>query len=465
MKKITTLLLALALTLALAAPVGAAESADAAAREATIMQLGGTVGGVNVLLGERCIAFTDASPEIVNGRTMVPLRAALEAMGATVDYDPMTRTASVTSERARFTHVIGSDTILLEDGTAVRMDTASYITPTNRTMVPVRFFSQVLGYDVFWDGGYRLVILLDRAAWIARVDANFTILNAQLARTARRVDTKRSTRETTTYTGTVTTDATGAQETFSASLSSLMGEGGMAMTLSADIGALTPVLAPTAEGETAALLRLLLSSLELEARYGDRLYLRSPLFDAFAPADAVAGETWYAMAESEVAALLAVQYGKNPTFGTYCYAAMTREDSGDFYAQLCAQTARVRLWNALAGDGALKRSGSSYRGHLDVGALTAQELAALDLTACEMDVTLHDNGRSELRVTMRVEKDGALPYTVDYSMTGSSTRTSARGTVSRNGCTVDFRADSGVSTTTDTVPAAPKEGAAVIDLG
>lgn len=41
------------------------------------------------------------------------------------------------------------------------MDVHSYVTPSNRTMVPVRFFSQVLGYDVFWDNGYRMVFLLD----------------------------------------------------------------------------------------------------------------------------------------------------------------------------------------------------------------------------------------------------------------------------------------------------------------
>ena len=41
------------------------------------------------------------------------------------------------------------------------MDVHSYVTPSNRTMVPVRFFSQVLGYDVFWDNGYRMAFLLD----------------------------------------------------------------------------------------------------------------------------------------------------------------------------------------------------------------------------------------------------------------------------------------------------------------
>ena len=47
-------------------------------REQNIKALGGVAGQVNVLLGDRCIAFTDAVPEVKNGRTMVPLRAALE---------------------------------------------------------------------------------------------------------------------------------------------------------------------------------------------------------------------------------------------------------------------------------------------------------------------------------------------------------------------------------------------------
>ena len=110
MKKLIALLLALMLALALAVPASAAGedigiiggadgptyilvSADPKAaatvskeqREQNIKALGGVAGQVNVLLGDRCIAFTDAVPEVKNGRTMVPLRAALEAMGITAD--------------------------------------------------------------------------------------------------------------------------------------------------------------------------------------------------------------------------------------------------------------------------------------------------------------------------------------------------------------------------------------------
>ena len=186
MKKLIALLLALMLALALAVPASAAGedigiiggadgptyilvSADPKAaatvskeqREQNIKALGGVAGQVNVLLGDRCIAFTDAVPEVKNGRTMVPLRAALEAMGARIEFDQATKTAIVTGEKASFTHVVGSDVITRADGSTVKMDVRSYVTPSNRTMVPVRFFSQVLGYDVFWDNGYRMAFLLD----------------------------------------------------------------------------------------------------------------------------------------------------------------------------------------------------------------------------------------------------------------------------------------------------------------
>lgn len=125
MKRVLSLLLALTLALALAVPASAAGedigiiggadgptyilvSADPKSaatvskeqREQNIKALGGVVGQVNVLLGDRCIAFTDAVPEVKNGRTMVPLRASLEAMGARVDYDADTGTAVVTGEKA-----------------------------------------------------------------------------------------------------------------------------------------------------------------------------------------------------------------------------------------------------------------------------------------------------------------------------------------------------------------------------
>ena len=58
-------------------------------------------------------------------------------MGAVVDYDAATRTASVKMGDVSFTHVIGTDVITLSDGSTVKMDIVSYI-DKGRTMVPLR---------------------------------------------------------------------------------------------------------------------------------------------------------------------------------------------------------------------------------------------------------------------------------------------------------------------------------------
>ena len=263
MKKLIALLLALMLALALAVPASAAGedigiiggadgptyilvSADPKAaatvskeqREQNIKALGGVAGQVNVLLGDRCIAFTDAVPEVKNGRTMVPLRAALEAMGARIEFDQATKTAIVTGEKASFTHVVGSDVITRADGSTVKMDVHSYVTPSNRTMVPVRFFSQVLGYDVFWDNGYRMAFLLDEETFAEKVDSRLTILNGYLAGNAKRFDASKNYKEDVTLSGTVKViDSIKGDRSYpySGKASVLLGKDGMSMSMSADL--------------------------------------------------------------------------------------------------------------------------------------------------------------------------------------------------------------------------------------
>ena len=111
---------------------------DLEQRAAALKELGAAAGQINILLNDKCVAFPDAVPVLKGGRTMVPMRAAVEAMGAVVDYDAATRTASVKMGDVSFTHVIGTDVITLSDGSTVKMDIVSYI-DKGRTMVPLRF--------------------------------------------------------------------------------------------------------------------------------------------------------------------------------------------------------------------------------------------------------------------------------------------------------------------------------------
>jgi len=51
---------------------------------------------VHLIVDGNEIAFPEAPPQIINGRTMVPARPLAEALGATVEWDPVTWSVIVT---------------------------------------------------------------------------------------------------------------------------------------------------------------------------------------------------------------------------------------------------------------------------------------------------------------------------------------------------------------------------------
>ena len=512
MKRVLSLLLALTLALALAVPASAAGedigiiggadgptyilvSADPKAaatvskeqREQSVEALGGTVGQTNVLLNDKCISFTDAAPEAKNGRTMVPLRATLEAMGATVDYEQATKTVTVTGEKASFTHVIGSDVITLSDGTAVKMDVASYSTPSNRTMVPVRFFSQVLGYDVFWDNGYRMAFLLDEETFAEKVDSRLTILNGYLAGNAKRFDDDKNYKEDVTLSGTVKViDSIKGDRSYpySGKASVLLGKDGMSMSLSADLSNLAEYFESLAGEPLPEAYRAAFIKPELEAIYGDKLYYKSPLFDALmAKVDgtqAVSG-AWYATdAVMSFGALYESMYGGNEdyTVGKALYAAMKQGDANGFFESWSDKTSLASGVVRMFGDETFTKSGSGYKWHFGIdeltklmgrrtggGTLTAQTAKDEGLEELSIDLTLRSDGSVELKYTASTSINEEAALRIDYTLAGNSSRMTAKGTVQvRNVCDVSFDAAVSVRTTSEKPLAAPPAGTTVIDL-
>lgn len=140
---------------------------------------GGFADGINVMVNGVCIPFPDARPELRDGRTMVPLAAAMEYLGAAISYDQASHTTRVSLGELSFTHTIGTGVLALEDGGQIAMDVPSYV-KDGRTMVPVAFFAQALGYEVYWDGGYATAVLLDRQAAVEALDQKFTLVNRLL---------------------------------------------------------------------------------------------------------------------------------------------------------------------------------------------------------------------------------------------------------------------------------------------
>lgn len=117
---------------------------------------------VKVMINNQLEIF-DVEPQIINGRTMVPMRKIFEDVGAVVTWDEATQT--VTAKRKvsdnygvdeiTVSLTIGSNVITV-NGEEQTMD----ITPTivnGRTLVPARFITEALGAKVEWIAEKQLV--------------------------------------------------------------------------------------------------------------------------------------------------------------------------------------------------------------------------------------------------------------------------------------------------------------------
>lgn len=97
------------------------------------------------------------APMIVNDRAMVPARVVFENLDADVKWDPSEYKVHIKSENTYIVFTIGKKDAVL-NGKKVSLDAAPVIV-SDRTMVPIRFVSENLGYDVDWNGNTRCVFV------------------------------------------------------------------------------------------------------------------------------------------------------------------------------------------------------------------------------------------------------------------------------------------------------------------
>lgn len=123
------------------------------ARKRITLQIGSRVlnnNGAEVML--------DVPAQIVNGSTLVPLRAIFESLGATVDWDGATRTVTSVKGDTTVKLTIGSD-VIYKNGTAKKLNTPAQ-SIGGRTMVPVRAVAESFGAHVSWDGATKTVTIV-----------------------------------------------------------------------------------------------------------------------------------------------------------------------------------------------------------------------------------------------------------------------------------------------------------------
>lgn len=91
----------------------------------------------------------DTPAYIKGGRTIVPVRAIVEDLGAAVNYDAATRTVKISKEGIDILLTIDSRTVVV-GGVAQQIDATTEIT-NGRTYVPLRFIVETFGLQVEYD--------------------------------------------------------------------------------------------------------------------------------------------------------------------------------------------------------------------------------------------------------------------------------------------------------------------------
>lgn len=123
---------------------------------------------VKVYLDGNMLEF-DQPPIIEDGRTLAPLRAIFEALGADVGWDGETSTVTAQKEQVEIELQIGSKAAYINNQ-PVELEVPGRIV-NDRTLVPLRFVSEALGARVDWDGSARTV-RITRASGPSIADSN-----------------------------------------------------------------------------------------------------------------------------------------------------------------------------------------------------------------------------------------------------------------------------------------------------
>lgn len=150
LKKVTSLLLAIALV-----PMAAFSAAAAT----TPVAPKAVQNAVKVEYNKKQIAFPDQAPIISQGRTLVPIRPIAESLGFEVNWNEKTRTVTINKGKDNIRLVV-TQKIANKNGQTINLDVPAQIV-NKRTVVPVRFIAEALSYKVDWDPKTQTVLIAD----------------------------------------------------------------------------------------------------------------------------------------------------------------------------------------------------------------------------------------------------------------------------------------------------------------
>ena len=104
--------------------------------------------GISVFCNGLDLVF-DVPPIKEDDRVLVPMRKIFEVLGASVDWDGETNTVTAIKDKTEISLEIGSN-VMLKNGKKIELDVPAKVMH-DRTLVPIRAVSEGLGARVEWD--------------------------------------------------------------------------------------------------------------------------------------------------------------------------------------------------------------------------------------------------------------------------------------------------------------------------
>jgi|GEM_PF-779236 len=99
----------------------------------------------------------ETAPFSPDGVTLIPVRGVLEALGASIEYQPETRQVEINEGLNNVTLTLDSANAAV-NGIAVKLDKPAQAV-NDRTMIPLRFISENMGYSVKWYGDDNKIVI------------------------------------------------------------------------------------------------------------------------------------------------------------------------------------------------------------------------------------------------------------------------------------------------------------------
>lgn len=111
--------------------------------------------GLKVLVDGEAIVFSNGQPQSVAGRTLVPYRAIIEALGGAAEWNKELRKVTARKDNTTVELTI-DEKIGRKNGAEIQMDVAPVIR-NGSTLVPLRFVAESLDAKVNYDKGANTI--------------------------------------------------------------------------------------------------------------------------------------------------------------------------------------------------------------------------------------------------------------------------------------------------------------------